>query len=113
MRKDYFKKKLSDKFDEPKSEIFIKIFGTIIFVFTVLIYVNFLNPILYDMRKAISFPSNLINKEELDKKLTSDYSLLDKPELLYSNDKYCFYEIVDKSKNKKILIVKFDSLIDK
>ena len=110
---DYFKKKLSDKLDKPLSKNFIKIFITITFCISVLIYIHFLNPILYNIRKTISFPNNLINKEELDKKLISDYSLSYKPELLYFNDKYCFYEIVDNSKNKKILILKFDSLINR
>lgn len=91
----------------------LKLFMIILF-FAILKFVLVdLNPHLSSFRHSILSPENLLNKELLDKKLIEEHHLKQKPTLLYNNDKYLFYEILDEKKNKKILIVDFAAFIYK
>jgi len=69
-----------------------------------------LHPYMVNMRNDILFPSNLVNKSILDKKLITDYKLRYKPRLIYFNDKYLFYNIKI-GENRQIIIVDFSALM--
>jgi len=80
------------------------------FVFLIKVILVDLNPHISNFRQYLIFPNNLINKEVLENKIIKEHSLKFKPRMLYNNDKYFFYEIIDKKKNRKILIVDYSRL---
>jgi hypothetical protein len=85
----------------------------VLFFFLLKILLVDLNPHMSNFRQYIIFPDDLLNREILEKKLINENCLKYKPKMIYNNDKYFFYEILDNKKNKKILIVDYSRLTEK
>ncbi|MFV8366605.1 hypothetical protein [Flavobacterium sp. XS1P27] len=112
-KSDFIKKYFLNRWIKPIIEISTKLIIILFFLAAVkIIFIN-LNPHFSNFRRRLLFPENLLNKEILDQKIITDHKLKFKPKLIYFNDKYFFYEVLDRKKNKKILIVEFSSLIYK
>lgn len=84
----------------------------LIFLFLIKFILVDLNPYMSNFREYIIFPNNLLNKEVLENKIIKKYSLKFKPRMLYNNDKYFFYKIIDAKKNEKILIIDYSRLTE-
>jgi len=113
IKKNIIKEHLSKKFIKEIAKIFYKL----LIIFSFFLFLKFvlidLNPHMSNFRRHILFPEHLLNKEILDKRLMKENHLNFKPKLIYYNDKYFFYEVIDTNKNKKMLIVDFSALIYK
>ena len=106
-QKEWIKKNICNKI-VPSNDFIIYW----LFILLCFIILNSMRPIV-NFRKAILFPDNLMNKEVLEKKIMKENALKSKPRMLYNNDKYFFYEILDKNENKKILIIDYERLTEK
>ncbi len=112
-KSDIIQKCFRKNWVKSMAEMLFKLIVLILFICLLkFIFIN-LNPHYANFRKSILFPELLLNKELLDKKIIKEHKLKYKPRLVYNNDKYLFYEILDNEKNKKILIVDFSTLIYK
>jgi hypothetical protein len=72
----------------------------ILFFFLLKILLVDLNPHMSNFRQYIIFPNNLLNRELLEKKLINENCLKYKPKMIYNNDRFFFYEILDKKKQE-------------
>lgn len=65
-----------------------------------------------EFNKKILFPNNLVNQSKIENSIKTEFPNTN-IKLLYNNDKYLFYSIVDsKMKTEKIKIVSFDKLFE-
>ncbi|MCK6608557.1 MAG: hypothetical protein L6Q46_09715 [Flavobacterium sp.] len=64
-----------------------------------------------EFNRYMLLPNNLINIKKIEYDIKTKYPNTTVT-LKYLNDKYIFYSIVDKKKNEKIKIVKFDNLFE-
>lgn len=96
--------KNKDKFTQKKSNFIMSIFIILFSLFLTNSYWNELN-------KLMIFPRNLVNIEHIENKLKNDK--VKSIRLLYANDKYIFYNIIDKEDNEKVKIIKFEDLFEK
>lgn len=107
------KKLISNKWIRGITQLLFRITIILLFFWFLKFILIDLNPHFSNFRSHLLFPDKLLNKEILDKKIINEQKLKFLPKLIYYNDKYFFYEILDEQKNKKILIVDFAELIYK
>lgn len=65
-----------------------------------------------EFNKKILFPNNLVNQSKIENSIKTEFPNTS-IKLLYNNDKYLFYSIIDpKKKTEKIKIVSFEKLFE-
>lgn len=90
------------------STFFTKMYFLLLFLINIFIVVILPIIIVLLIHFGLSFPANVINIKNLEKKMKNENYISNV--LLYSNDKYIFIEHTDKNKSKSIEILKFDDL---
>lgn len=89
-----------------KSSKKIKIFFSIMIVFATLnIIISYFNK----FNQLMLFPNNLVNQNIIEKNIEAEFPN-SKIRLLYNNDKYLFYSIIDSTNTEKIKIENFEKL---
>lgn len=86
---------------------YYKYCNILLVILYILIVIHFSKP----FHKIFTTPENIINIEKVKKDILVKFPKT-KQELLYFNDKYIFFKIIDKSKMDKVYIKKIDSLFE-
>lgn len=86
--------------------------GLLAIAFLVIGYYNLLFFYYSEFNRKILFPNNLVNQSKIENTIKTEFPYAN-VKLLYNNDKYLFYSIIDKKmKTEKIKIVSFDKLFE-
>jgi preprotein translocase subunit SecG len=104
--------KFSLEHNRNENMISKKISKFIMSIFIILFSFFLINSYWNELNKLMIFPKNLVNLNLIENKLKNN-DKVKSIKLLYANDKYIFYNIIDKQENEKVKIIKFEDLFEK